>query len=500
MTVLLVDDEKTVRDGLKVIIDWPAYGFDTFLEGEDGSDCLSKMIGFNPELTLLDIRMPKMSGLEAAERARKAGYDGKIIMLSGYSDFHYAQSAIRCGVDAYLLKSIDENELAAAVQKVREDIQQKAEASLLESKNLKLARNSLLCDILLGRGHNEAQLFQHVYLNGDYRVVLIDFDKDAGESVRRLAEDTLKCCFAKYLLETVTIDGRYTMVLKNAKAVSQLSEAVKTARKRAGTPLFAGVGRAVNSFDEISLSYADARQMVEEKFFYNGSDIICFGGDSFVKGSSPALDPQNYLGKIQTYVEAGELEKIKAFLGDLKQNIMTERIEPEKAKGILSGLYIGLLGKLQSSCPKLELPIESEVVDKIFEIDYLGDIIGFLEDEFCRISSGIANTDGDIIKRILAYVEMNSHIDLKLESLANLFGYNSTYLGKIFKKAKGESFNTYVDRLRIRRAEALLSESGLKVYEICEKVGYKNLNYFYKKFMRYTGKSPTAYRNDMQTK
>ena len=500
MTVLLVDDEKTVRDGLKMIIDWHSYGFDSFLEGEDGSDGLAKMIDFSPELTLLDIRMPKMSGLEAAEQARKAGYLGKIIMLSGYSDFKYAQSAIRSGVDAYLLKSIDEDELAAAVQKVREDIQRNAETSMLETKNAELARNGLLCNILLGRAHqDEEQVFRQIFLkSGVYRVALIDLFKDADESRRKTVEDMLTCCFAKSQLETVTLDGKLVMILKNTEAFSRFSDAVKAARKRTGIPIFAGVGRAVNSFGEIALSYADARKLVEERFFCSIDDIICFEGNSCPKGSGSALDPQNYQEKIQTYVEVGELAKINSTLCDLKQRIVTERIEPDKAKGILSSLYIGLRGKLQLNYP--ELPIDSGIVDKIFDMDYLDRIIGYLADELCRISSGIAGANRDIITKMLGYIEKNSNQDLKLESIAELFGYNSTYLGKIFKKATGESFNTYLDRLRIKKAETLLAERSLKVYEICERVGYRNLNYFYKKFKSYAGTSPSEYRNNMQMK
>ena len=483
----------TMRRLCEMIIDWWDYGFDTILEGEDGSDGVAKMIGFNPELTLLDIRMPRMSGLEAAEQARKAGYRGSIIMLSGYSDFKYAQSAIRFGVDAYLLKSIDENELASAVQKVREGIQHKAETS-------KLARNSVLCDILLGRTHSEEDLIsRHIPLNsGVYRVVLIDLFNDADESRCKLVEDRLKCYFSESQAETVTLDGKFVMILKAPEAFSRLPDAVADARKRAGIPIFAGIGRTVNSFGEIALSYADARRLVEERFFYSVDDTICFEGISFPTGNGSAINPQNYLVKIKTYVEAGELEKIRSILEDLKQRIMSERIEPSKAKGILSSLYIGLQGKLQPSYPNkpCELPIESEIVDKIFNMDYLDEIINYLKEEFCRISSGIIGANKDIITKVLSYIEKNSNRDLKLGSLAELFGYNSTYLGKVFKKTKGESFNTYLDRLRIKKAETLLSDKSLKVYEICERVGYRNLNYFYKKFKRFTGISPSEYRNN----
>ena len=75
--------------------------------------------------------------------------------------------------------------------------------------------------------------------------------------------------------------------------------------------------------------------------------------------------------------------------------------------------------------------------------------------------------------------------NLKLETLAPLFGYNSAYLEKIFTKKVGESFNSYLDRVRIEQLKILLEDETLKVYEIAERIGYKNVDYFHKKFKKY---------------
>lgn len=84
--------------------------------------------------------------------------------------------------------------------------------------------------------------------------------------------------------------------------------------------------------------------------------------------------------------------------------------------------------------------------------------------------------------------------NLKLETLAPLFGYNSAYLGKIFTKKVGKSFNSYLDRVRIEQSKILLEDETSKVYEIAERIGYKNVDYFHKKFKKYVGESPAEYR------
>lgn len=95
----------------------------------------------------------------------------------------------------------------------------------------------------------------------------------------------------------------------------------------------------------------------------------------------------------------------------------------------------------------------------------------------------------------LANYNHNYATNIKLEVIASLFGYNSAYLGKIFNKTVGESFNSYVDKVRIDHAIELLMDNKLKVYEIAERIGYKNVDYFHKKFKKYIGVSPAEYRN-----
>lgn len=102
-----------------------------------------------------------------------------------------------------------------------------------------------------------------------------------------------------------------------------------------------------------------------------------------------------------------------------------------------------------------------------------------------------------IMDDILHYINHNYRDNLKLETIAPLFGYNSAYLGKIFTKKVGESFNSYLDWVRIDQSKVLLRDPELKVYEISDRIGYKNVDYFHKKFKKYVGISPAEYRKTL---
>ena len=101
-----------------------------------------------------------------------------------------------------------------------------------------------------------------------------------------------------------------------------------------------------------------------------------------------------------------------------------------------------------------------------------------------------------VLDDILYYIDHNFRSNIKLEGIAPLFGYSSAYLGKIYNKTMGESFNSYVDHRRIDYSKELLKENRLKVYEIAGQVGYNNVDYFHKKFKKYTGMSPAEYRKN----
>ena len=121
-SLFIADDEKEIREGLKYILDWENLGFKICGEAGNGEDALNSILELQPDLVLLDIRMPRMLGIDVAKSARAAGYLGHFVILSGYSDFSYAQKVIQYGASCYLTKPVDEDELEKAVTSVHDKI------------------------------------------------------------------------------------------------------------------------------------------------------------------------------------------------------------------------------------------------------------------------------------------------------------------------------------------------------------------------------------------
>ncbi|KRE45376.1 helix-turn-helix domain-containing protein [Paenibacillus sp. Soil522] len=148
------------------------------------------------------------------------------------------------------------------------------------------------------------------------------------------------------------------------------------------------------------------------------------------------------------------------------------------------------INKTSYSYVQHALPIISEIYEQID----LRALHRMIEDRLLYLLDQIGmNCKDTVIKRILDFVERHYSENLKLKTLGDLFHYNSGYLGRLFKSVTGDTFRTYLDKVRIRKAKVLL-ESGLKVHEAATRVGISNVNYFHVKFNKYMGVAPSLYK------
>ncbi|WP_077611919.1 response regulator transcription factor [Clostridium sp. Marseille-P2415] len=129
--VMIVDDEAIVRSGLHTCMDWNSSGFEVTVLKENGMAGLEYLKANPVDLIITDIKMPGMDGLEFIRQVRKAGYQAKFLILSGYDDFAYAQKALRYGAADYILKPIKEEELMNSLLRIRNEYFPEIQSSLI---------------------------------------------------------------------------------------------------------------------------------------------------------------------------------------------------------------------------------------------------------------------------------------------------------------------------------------------------------------------------------
>ena len=133
LKVLVVDDESTVRRGIILGVDWAAMGCLVAGEAANGLEGLAAVERYNPGLIITDVRMPRMDGIEMLAALREKGCRAHVILLTAYSDFSYVRSALQLGADDYLLKPFRDQDLVAAIERVRRKSQQATGQALADT-------------------------------------------------------------------------------------------------------------------------------------------------------------------------------------------------------------------------------------------------------------------------------------------------------------------------------------------------------------------------------
>ncbi|MBQ7954955.1 MAG: response regulator transcription factor [Lachnospiraceae bacterium] len=512
--VLIVDDETLIRDGLKCIMDWEEMGFTVCGEAGNGEDALSLIIKTAPHLVLMDIRMPKLQGLDVVRLSREQGFQGKFIIISGYSDFKYAQEAIRYGVESYLTKPIDEDELSEAVQKIKEDLDAKSLASDHIELYRQKAKDVILHELVLGTKGDDYSLSQQdmeeLELESDiYQIVIYEnFNRTPGSVIYSFA-DLLKVTNREnHTFHHFEEDQKDVILLKGTYALNRfldfLSHYNSDNPPQKDSPmdsLFLAYGRPVNTLSEVHLSYKDAAALMRRRFFcIQGQHTLGYEDLPDINAVTYDLQKeklQEYTDYLVGYLQTFNRKNVAETLSRLEDYLYNVDSNISEVKLFLTDLYLRIKEKISLIYNNISIPFatNSSVIDFIEKKHYMYEIIQFLSEQFEMIMNATGNPSrNSVLDDILYYIDHNYQNNIKLETIAPLFGYNSAYLGKIFNKTVGENFNSYVDHMRIEHSKELLIQSTGKVYEIAEKVGYRNVDYFHKKFRKYVGESPAEFR------
>ncbi len=498
LKVIIIDDEPNVRQGLKLILPWEENGFTICDEAGDPDEGLKKIINIKPDIVLMDIKMSGKLGTEVIKEAIAAGYKGKFIVISGYSNFEYAKDAIKYGVKSYILKPIDEDELLEVLLNLKKEIN----SSKQFESNIKIIEEVKLQKLILD-GEGEGEGLENVYLGSkSFQVALIYTEKYSVKEGEILKfENVIKkeLSIHKDKLKVLTLNN-YVGILfndfKHERIIKMFENLKNKIGKEISEGVFIAIGEEVNSLNLINKSYKTAEAIMNNKFLYLDQGMMCYENINDNASENTTLNDLDY-GEIASYVEVNDIERLKKSIYNMEDNMRKNVYSENEIKIKVIKLFLQLKDKLSNDyeLDEKNLHSDEQFMKEVHSKTSLKAVTLYLIKRFSEISILIGYKASDsIVKRLISYININYYKNLRLETLAELFSYNSAYLGKLFKSEVGENFNTYLDKVRIEKAKILLADEKLKVYKVCEKVGYNNLDYFYSKFKKYVGVSPLNYK------
>ena len=261
-----------------------------------------------------------------------------------------------------------------------------------------------------------------------------------------------------------------------------------------------GLGRIYDNLKGLIFSYKEALNVCKSCYFREKNHVMHI--DEMVKFSN---DIPIFISEMQTKlidkIKSANLENIDYYFLEIANNIMEEKLEPDTVKiKILDFIYriIEEIDKNTGDSDESFYSISS-YIRKILQAETEKNMRHYIQKvgdklfAILRKNKNNSNTKYSI-NQALDYIENNYDKDLSLKTLSKEVGLSLYYFSHLFKEEVGDSFVTYLNKFRIKKAKELLSNSKLNIAEISFQVGYNDPNYFTRVFKEYEGLTPSEFR------
>lgn len=506
--MLIVDDEPVICEGLRCTINWDELGVDVVGEAYDGQEALRLVQEHDVDFLLSDIRMEGMDGLQLAEQLMQRFPRVRIIIISGYEDFEYARQAIRLGVSDYLLKPVDIEELTTVVSKVVASIHKREQEGASEEAKL-----WLLDMFRHGSAYSkEAPTSLH---GVQFRIVVTQLDNfyegyDTMPPVeyKKIQDRWLRMlhgCLQRSELQLVSVfyheNLLITLMLSNAKMDRRawdelLAATILPLQKDIG--LYGGASQPYDDLADTAVYCAEAAELLPYYVLEGVPFLLPEYRDRI--GTNRQLPELDIAGHVQGIVAAlfkQDWDEVKEQVASMFQFFREKRFLLRDIVKINEELFALLRQRLRKSgmtdleyghkgTPNLNV-YNSYAGLEVLVLDEIQQLLLLIEKQ------GIDKSYW-IIEKAKKYMNDHYQSDLKASEVASWLKITPSYFSYIFKQSTGKGFTEYMNEAKIDHAKQLLATTHDKVFEIADKVGYKEYKYFVSVFKSYTGMTPKEYR------
>ncbi|WP_046174234.1 response regulator transcription factor [Domibacillus indicus] len=449
MKVVIVDDEMIERKAMRKLIEQHMNGIEVAGEAANGRLAIELAHALKPDVMLMDIKMPGISGLEAIRTIREAGLNIRFIMMTAYASFDYAREAMREGVSQYLVKPASREETVETLLRMQKEVneQKKAARSLeqmIVSKVMHQEMNETIEGQLLKTAPDAKMAFFHVYgCQNEYA---------AGQLLQALNEWT-----PYGFLAGERYEGKLSVLFlaKDCQKADILLLAQKAAR-HAHTVVGAGLPyplqEAGSSYPEAMLAFS--QRQAGGGAAYGFAERRTASGRSSVKEAILKGEP---FGDIKKY----SLNELKEELAHVKKELS------------LAGVPVEDIDVIALDTTDLCQAAGRELADRV----------------------KMHKQSREMISKAKEFIHAHFHEPISLEDAADCVGLSPTYFTKLFKEKTNETFIGYLTHYRMEAARQLLQQTDISLKEVAVRTGYQDPNYFSKVFKKWSGYSPREYRH-----
>lgn len=514
MKLLIVDDEKLTREGLISSIDWKNLGISSVTQADDGVNGCDIATSFHPDIILSDVRMPRMNGIEMAERLQNINPFLSVIFMSGYSDKEYLKAAIRLKAVSYVEKPIDLEEIKEAVAEAACRVVELKKAASSHALSLSHSRSMLALALASASGENilpdEAgldfpfpidektpfftffiQFYQGVHMQNELN------EKIAPLVGRLLSGQHLKEIHA-IKQETLIFFHVWGFSAYDDRRKEWLGNMIMHSLIHLNLRCHLVFGKNVKGARQIYDSYYSAVVELQNCFFTKENTCRVYQNmDSRSFPELGSLDINEKLSDALFQKDAVLAEKLVCDVFDLllsRHNALPNQIRD---------FYYKLFSTVEEAYVSLHIYHDGreegegslwEMISGCSSIYTLHDLLLEKLHLFFKHAESNAESNSSVylIKKFVAEHYMEETLSIK--AISEYVFLSTSYLCTLFKNETGWTLNQYITDFRIEKAKKLLQDARYRIADISAQVGYSDGNYFGKIFKKSVGMSPSEYR------
>lgn len=512
---LIVDDEKSHRDGFSKLLNI-FFPEDIVLEAEDGIEAIKIIEVIGCDIIFTDIKMPHMSGLELLKKIKEKFPAISVVMISGYDEFEYAQTAIKYGAADYLLKPVSPDEVHSITTKIQEKINREKNDIQTQRtiKNHLQETEPIYIEYLANQVFTNPMFLEKDKLKNILPIarkgsfIICEIVNKTKENLPPIAVDK----FRIYIKELLNPFSSYSFQLKsyvqygiillsdsikNNSYFENISNKLSLAFPNFNFFLYISAPQS-NIFESAYESYREASEMMKYKYYSIGKVYLYEEYKGKINQNIPDIsDKVSIVINLLNNNNAIEAYSLIAHTLNISQECL---YDPGKLQDSLTFFMLQVFHEITKSLStnvKQKVENELQMIDKsesYFEIS----------NKIKKILSDIGNDIGfqkhtkeiDVLIQCKEFLEEHYMDEITLEQTAERYHFNASYFSTIFKKYYGKTFMNFLIEIRMNCAKGILSTENCKIKEIAKRSGYTDSNYFIRAFKKYTGYTPEDYRRN----
>ena len=525
--ILIADDEAIVRSALKRTLAQRMADLGPIYEASSGEEAVSLASQMCPSIVLMDIKMPGLSGLEAARSIRSHCPAAKLIMLTAYEEFSFSREALRLGAVDYLLKPVRPAVLYEVLQRVLQQIREEdqhriavEETSNLLRETLPLIETQLVRDLLQRAAGSDADVQSVLRRLGktitapavvvvsidDFEAAFADLEPNRREHFDRLLLDIVRHVLPAQSLVGQVRSGVVAVIVAtdplkaDLQDLRALGHTIRYAIE-SSAPVTAtiGIGHPYPDLSGVPASYAEALAAESGKSHFSANSVIHIA--DVPEGGQPGQAyPVEMERDLMRAVQLGRPQDAERILGQLADHLLAQPQQPPEVAATRLIELMALVSRavIEVGAPAAEvLELTHRQTAALRPLATAHDIRAWALESLAALLTREQGTDRSdrVVSQALQYMRENlSRPGMELKDVARAVNLSKSHLAHLLKAKHGISYTQYLTLLRIDEARMLLATTDLTIAAISVAVGYEDATYFHRLFRRETAMTPAAYR------